>query len=73
MCLVNEFEKHRKDLLKALDDTYVLVGIRSDNIEAMINQFIRGHRLFYMMKSCLLKGGRITRHCISLSYVVKGS
>ena len=30
--------------MKSLDDTYVPVGTRSENVEAMINHVIRGHR-----------------------------
>lgn len=34
-------------LIKALDDTYMPVGIRSDNVSAIINQVIIGHQTSY--------------------------
>ena len=33
--------------MKAMDDTYVPVGTNSDNLAAMINQVIRGHRISF--------------------------
>ena len=33
--------------MRALDETYVPVGTNSDNLAAMINQVIRGHRISF--------------------------
>ncbi|KAK4722428.1 hypothetical protein R3W88_012661 [Solanum pinnatisectum] len=38
---------HRHALIKTLDDSYVPVGTNSDNLAAMINQVIRGHRISF--------------------------
>ena len=38
---------HKQVLMKALDDTYVLVGTSNDNVAAMINQVIQGHQISF--------------------------
>ena len=45
--LLMSSQLHRQALMKALDDTYVPVGTNSDNLAAMINQVIRGHRISF--------------------------
>ncbi|KAK4731556.1 hypothetical protein R3W88_024544 [Solanum pinnatisectum] len=45
--LLMSLQLHRQALIKALDDTYVPVGTNSDNLAAMINQVIRGHRISF--------------------------
>ncbi|XP_015078328.1 uncharacterized protein LOC107022149 [Solanum pennellii] len=40
-------QSHRQALMKALDDTYVPVGTNNDNVAAMINQVILGHRISF--------------------------
>ncbi|KAK4733373.1 hypothetical protein R3W88_007634 [Solanum pinnatisectum] len=40
-------QMHRQALMKALDDTYVPMGTNSDNLAAMINQVVRGHRISF--------------------------
>ncbi|KAK4738129.1 hypothetical protein R3W88_001826 [Solanum pinnatisectum] len=45
--LLMSSQMHRQALMKALDDTYVPVGTNSDNLAAMINQVVRGHRISF--------------------------
>ncbi|KAK4726780.1 hypothetical protein R3W88_031697 [Solanum pinnatisectum] len=45
--LLMSSQMHRQALMKALDDSYVPVGTNSDNLAAMINQVIRGHRISF--------------------------
>ena len=45
--LLMSSQLHRQALMKALDDTYVLMGTSSDNVVAMINQVIRGHQISF--------------------------
>ncbi|KAK4728995.1 hypothetical protein R3W88_021983 [Solanum pinnatisectum] len=45
--LLMSSQMHRQALMRALDDTYVPVGTNSDNLAAMINQVIRGHRISF--------------------------
>ncbi|XP_049346831.1 uncharacterized protein LOC125811394 [Solanum verrucosum] len=45
--LLMSSQLHRQALMRALDDTYVPVGTDSDNLAAMINQVIRGHRISF--------------------------
>ena len=47
MVLIKDSQLHKKALMKDLDDTYVPVGASSDNVAAMINQVIRGHRISF--------------------------
>ncbi|XP_010322042.2 uncharacterized protein [Solanum lycopersicum] len=47
---------HRQALMKALDDTYMLSGTRSDNVAAMIHQVIRGHRISFCDDELPAKG-----------------
>lgn len=42
--------------MKALDDTYVLVGTNNDNVASMINQVIRGHRINFCDEEFPVKG-----------------
>ena len=45
--LLMSSQLHRQALMKALDDTYVPVGTRSDNVESMINQVTKGHPISF--------------------------
>ena len=45
--LLMSSQSHRQALMKVLDDTYVLAGINSNNVAAMINQVIRGHQIIF--------------------------
>ncbi|KAK4706953.1 hypothetical protein R3W88_033490 [Solanum pinnatisectum] len=45
--LLMSSQMHRQALMRALDDTYVPMGTNSDNLAAMINQVIRGHRISF--------------------------
>ena len=54
---------HRKALMKDLNETYVLVSSRRDNVEAMINQVIRGHRISFCDDESHNKALRITLVC----------
>ncbi|XP_015167184.1 uncharacterized protein [Solanum tuberosum] len=45
--LLMSSQLHRQFLLTVLDDTYVPVGTNSDNLVAMINRVIRGHRISF--------------------------
>ena len=47
---------HRKALMKDLNETYVLVSSRRDNVEAMINQVIRGHQINFCDKELPFDG-----------------
>lgn len=58
------FLLHRQALMKALDDTYVPVGTRNDNVESMINKLFEGIRLTFVTKIYPLMGCRTTRHCM---------
>ena len=40
-------QSHRQALMKDLDDTYVPIGISSDNVATMIHQVIRGYRISF--------------------------
>ena len=42
--------------MNSLYDTYVPVGTRSDNVEAMINNVIRGHRITFCDKEFPFEG-----------------
>ncbi|KAK4722188.1 hypothetical protein R3W88_012421 [Solanum pinnatisectum] len=45
--LLMSSQMHRQALMKALDDSYVLVDTNSDNLATMINQVILGHRISF--------------------------
>ncbi|KAK4733568.1 hypothetical protein R3W88_007829 [Solanum pinnatisectum] len=54
--LLMSLQMHRQALVKALDDSYVPVGTNSDNLAAMINRVIRGHRISFCNEELPFEG-----------------
>lgn len=52
----DEFSIARQTLMKALDDTYVPAGTSSDNVDAIIHQVIRRHRINFCDEELPFKG-----------------